>query len=508
MILAWLIILPLVAAVVAWLAGRVDDQWPRWIALLALAANLVLTISLWLAGPAAQTGNLNWYASLDLEWIPQFGIGFRLAADGLSLLFAGLTSLLGLLAVLATWREVRERVGLLHFNILWVLGSITGVFLATDLFLFFFFWEMMLVPMYFLYIWGYERRVYAAIKFFVFTQISGLLMLVSIVGLYFVHGQATGDFTFAYAELLGTPLPPALAMPLMLGFFIAFAVKIGAVPFHSWLPDAYVQAPTAGTVILSTLMAKTAGYGLLRFVVPLFPEQAVAFAPVAMALGVASILYGALLAFSQTDLKRIVAYSSISHMGFVLLGIFAWNELAWQGAVVVMLAHAFSTGALFIVVGMLQERAGTRDITRFAGLWTTIPRMGGAFLFFAMATLGLPGLGNFVGEFLVLTGAYRASVLATVLGAIGIVMATVYALRLFGNAFHGPIEEGLRLPDMSVREGAIAAVLIVALVWLGLFPQAAIETAGQGFDNLTQYATSARAADSLDGLLGFWGGSR
>jgi NADH-quinone oxidoreductase subunit M len=469
MILIWLIVIPLVAGIVAWLAGRSNANWPRWIALLALGANLAIAALVWAqgAGAAPATQAPVWYASVDLEWIPQLGIGFRLAMDGLSILFVALTSFIGILAVIGSWREVRERVGFFHFNLLWVLAGITGVFLAVDLFLFAFFWEVMLVPMYFLYVWGYGRRTQAAIKFFIFTQISGLLMIVAIIGLYFVHGQATGTFTFAYSELLGTAIPANLALPLMLGFFIAFAVKIGAVPFHSWLPDAYVEAPTAGTVILSGLMAKTAGYALLRFVVPLFPDAALAFAPVGMALGVASILYGALLAFSQTDLKRIVAYSSISHMGFVLLGVFAWTELAWQGAVIVMLAHGFSTSALFLMIGLLQERVGTREIERFGGLWSTAPRLSGAFLLFALAALGLPGLGNFVGEFLVLIGTYPASVLAAALGAIGIVLATVYALRLFGRSFHGPNTESWQLPDFSPREALVAGALIVAIVWLG-----------------------------------------
>jgi NADH-quinone oxidoreductase subunit M len=349
---------------------------------------------------------------------------------------------------------------------------------------------MMLVPMYLIIgVWGHERRIYAAVKFFLFTQLSGLLMLAAIVGLYFVHGSATGTFSFDYTQLLGTPAT-ALAMWLMLGFLIAFAVKLPVVPVHTWLPDAHTQAPTAGSVILAGLLLKTGAYGMLRFVVPLFPSAAHAFAPVAMALGVIGILYGAILAFAQTDLKRLVAYTSISHMGFVLLGIFAWNELALQGAVVVMLAHAISTGALFILVGTLQERLHTRDVNRMGGLWATLPRLSGAGLFFAMASLGLPGLGNFVGEFLVLLGVYQVSVPAAVLAALGLIVSTVYALWMVQLAFHGPNTHNWKAPDMTPREVVIQAVMIVVLLWMGLFPQTIINTARPSIQTLMRYTTA------------------
>ena len=235
--------------------------------------------------------------------------------------------------MLASWTEIQEAVGFFHLNLLWVLAGIAGVFLAMDLFLFYFAWELMLVPMYFLIaIWGHERRVYAAVKFFLFTQLSGLLMLIAILALYFAHHTATGIFTFEYADLLGTPLSPHAALWIMLGFFVAFAVKLPMFPLHTWLPDAHTEAPTAGSVVLAGLLLKTGAYGLLRFVMPLFPAAARAFAPVAMVLAVIGILYGAILAFAQTDLKRLVAYTSVSHLGFVLLGIFAWNKLALQGA--------------------------------------------------------------------------------------------------------------------------------------------------------------------------------
>ena len=341
MILAYLIIVAAAGGLLAWLVGCWSTIWPRWISLAALSIDLVWAAFFWtqqLSHPQAVVGP--WLVELSLPWIPQFGISFHLAIDGLSLLLVLLTLLLGIMSVAASWTEIQDRVGFFHFNLMWVLAGILGVFLAMDLFLFYFFWELMLVPMYFLIaIWGHENRLYAAVKFFLFTQLSGLLMLLAILGLYFVHGRNTGVYTFDYTDLLGTAISPAPAMLLMLGFFMAFAVKLPVVPVHTWLPDAHTEAPTAGSVVLAGLLLKTGAYGMLRFVLPLFHASASSFAPIAMTLAVVGILYGALLAFAQTDLKRLVAYTSVSHMGFVLLGIFAWNELAFQGAVIQILCH-------------------------------------------------------------------------------------------------------------------------------------------------------------------------
>jgi NADH-quinone oxidoreductase subunit M len=338
----------------------------------------------------------------------------------------------------------------------------------------------MLVPMYFLIgIWGHGNRIYAAIKFFIFTQAGGLVMLAAILWLYFIHGRNTGVYTFDYLQLLGTAMGPQTAMLLMLGFFIAFAVKLPVVPLHSWLPDAHTEAPTAGSVVLAGLLLKTGAYGLLRFAVPLFPQAALDFAPVAMTLAVIGILYGAILAFAQTDFKRLVAYTSISHMGFVLLGIYAANELARQGAVIQILCHGISTGALFIIAGVLQERIHTRELNRMGGLWAVAPRMGAITLFFALASLGLPGLGNFIGEFLVLFGSYGASVPLTVLASLGLVVATVYSLWIIQRIFYGPNDHNLTFPDLSIREMAVMGMMIIAIVWLGLFPQPVLNTAEQ-----------------------------
>jgi NADH-quinone oxidoreductase subunit M len=493
MILVWLIIIPFVGGLLAWLVSRWDNRWSRWVSLGALAINLILVLALWAqyGSQVSLTARGRWLAEINVAWIPELGIRFHLAMDGLSLILLLLTEFLGLVAVSASWTDTQERVGFFHFNLLWVLAGITGVFLALDLFLFYFFWELMLVPMYLLIaIWGHERRIYAAIKFFIFTQLSGLLMLVAILALYFIHGRATGVYTFDYTQLLGTSMPATTATWLMLGFLIAFAVKLPVVPVHSWQPDAYTQAPTAGSVILAGIMVKAGAYGLLRFVVPLFPQAALGFAPVAMVLAVIGILYGAILAFAQTDLKRLVAYTSISHMGFVLLGVFAWNELALQGVVMQIVAHGISTGALFMLIGMLQERTHTRDIRCLGGLWSTVPGLSGVGLLFALALLGLPGLGNFVAEFLILLGAYQVNVTLTILAALGLIASAIYALWMVQQAFHGSNTANWKLPDLGGREVLTMAVMIAIIVWLGLYPQPILNTAKPALDQLQQSAAA------------------
>jgi NADH-quinone oxidoreductase subunit M len=482
MILLWLLVVPIVGGIVAAFAARWDKFLPRWIALVATCLELALALTIRRSGA-------RWFAQLDWSWIPQFGVHFRLAVDGLSLPLIILTSFLGIMSVLASWREIRENTGFFYLNLLFILAGIAGVFLATDLFLFYFAWELMLVPMYFLIaMWGHENRTYASIKFFIFTQLSGLLMLVAILALYFVHHSSVGFYSFEYDDLLGTAIGPATAMWIMLGFFIAFAVKLPMVPFHTWLADAHTEAPTAGSVILAGLLLKTGAYGMLRFVGPLFPHAERVFAPVAMTLAVIGILYGAILAFAQTDLKRLVAYTSVSHMGFVLLGIFAWNALALQGVLMTMICHGISTGALFIIAGALQERAHTREMPLLGGLWATIPYMSGAALFFALASLGLPGLGDFIGEFLVILGTFRAHVVLTIFAAAGILAATFYALRMIQSTFHGPNANRWTLPDLSPREGLVMTVMMIALLWLGLYPQPVINTFNPAMARLTTYA--------------------
>ena len=490
MILLWFIVILMAGGVIALIAERWNPNLTRWISLVATLINLILVFILWIQHPGNEPGDI-WITKFSVPWIPTFGISFSLALDGLSILMILLTFFLGVLAVLTSWKEIQYRVGFYYFNLLWVLAGITGVFLTMDLFLFYFFWEVMLIPMYFLIgIWGHENKTYAAYKFFIFTQASGLLMLLAILGLYFTHGNTTGTFTFDYFQLLNTELSPEISRLLMLGFLTAFVVKLPIVPLHTWLPDAHSQAPTAGSLILAGLLLKTGAYGLLRFVVPLFPQASVEIAPWAMLVGVVGILYGAILAFSQTDFKRLVAYTSVSHMGFVMLGVFAFNEIALQGVVMQIITHGVSTGALFILAGNVYERIHTRDLLKMGGFWAKMPFMGTVALIFAMASLGLPGLGNFVAEFLTLIGSWQANQVLTILAAIGLVGATAYSLRIIQKIFYGNAVTSHALPDLTLREKLILVPMVIVIIWLGVFPRPILETSKRPVIEVLRYSNS------------------
>lgn len=488
MILAWLIIILFAGGLLAWLSDRVKLGDPRWITVATLTVSAFILISYYLAiDSRIQMGGQFWMATLDLPWIPRFGIRFLLAMDGLSFAMVLLTLFLGVIAVLSSWAEIKEGSGFFHFNLLWTLAGVVGVFTALDLFLFFFFWEVMLIPMYFIIaIWGHENRIYAAIKFFIFTQASGLLMLLAMVALVYFNHQNTGHVTFNYFDLLGASLSGAPAFLLMLGFFVAFLVKLPGVPFHTWLPDAHTQAPTAGSVILAGVLLKTGAYGLIRFAVPLFPEAAVEFAPTAMLLAVISIIYGAAVAFAQTDVKRLIAYTSISHMGFVLLGVYAFNSQGYQGAVMTMLAHGMTSAALFAFAGAIQQRIHTRDMRQMGGFWSSAPRMGAIVMFFSIAALGMPGLANFIGEFLVLLGAFKANSWLTVFAALGLIFAPVYSLIVIQRIFHGKPLVEREVADFSSREVVMMGLMMAITVWLGLYPQPVMDTVSPALETLQQ----------------------
>ena len=460
----------LAAGVVAWASERlVGGHAPRIVSLAAFALGLAWAVWEWQGGAAAN----GLYAAQFFEWIPRFGINVILEMDGLSLLMVALTLFLGIVAVVSSWDEIETGQGFFQFNILWVMAGVVGVFTALDLFLFFFFWEVMLIPMYFLIaIWGHEKKGYASMKFFLFTQISGLLMLLAILALVFFHYASSGDLTFDYKELLGAAIAGEMRFWLMLGFFVAFATKLPSVPVHTWLPDAHTQAPTAGSVILAGILLKTGAYGLIRFAVPLFPDASRQFSTWGLALGAASILYGGAMAFSQSDFKRLVAYSSIAHMGFVLLGVYAFNEQGMQGAVITMIAHGFSTAALFMMAGAIQQRLHTREMSRMGGLWVHAPRMGVMTMFFVVASVGMPGLGNFVGEFLALLGAFKANVPLTVAATLGIVVAAIYGLYLLQRSFQGtPNPEIESMRDFGFREMSVMVLMMIGLLWVGVYPQ-------------------------------------
>lgn len=488
-LLPWLVFIPFLGGLLCWQLERFGSFVPGWTALITMGVSLLLIFQIYWQG----WGNSHsaflapikmfpeWRAEFVLPWIPSLGIEFHLGLDGLSFLMLGLTVLLGTLAVLCSWQEVKKNQGFFYLNLLWILGGVIGVFLAIDLFLFFFFWEMMLVPMYFLIaLWGHKAsdgktRISAATKFFIYTQASGLIMLIAILGLVLLHYRSTGEITFNYEHLLNTPMSHQVEYLLMLGFFIAFAVKMPVVPLHGWLPDAHSQAPTAGSVDLAGILLKTAAYGLLRFSLPLFPHASHEFAPIAYWLGIFGIFYGAWMAFSQTDIKRLIAYTSVSHMGFVLIAIYTGSQLAYQGAVIQMIAHGLSAAGMFIICGQLYERLHTRDMREMGGLWGRIKYLPAISLFFAAANLGMPGTGNFIGEFMILFGSFEVVPLITSISTFGLVFASVYSLIMMQRTFYGAPKSEVALTPMTAREGLILMLLLILLVLLGFYPQPVLD---------------------------------
>jgi NADH-quinone oxidoreductase subunit M len=498
MILLWLLIVTFVSGLLAWLVSLWSRLLCRLACLAGLAVDAVLLLYIWIGHYHALTGASapRWILEYRATWIAPLGISFYLAMDGLSLLLAALTVVLGMSAVAASWREIDRRVGTFHFALMAVLTGVLGVFTASDLFLFYFFWELMLVPMFFLILaWGHENRTYAAMKFFIFTQAGGLFMLLSIIALYWIHGNKTGQYTFDYLQILGGS--SSWGLFIVLGFFIAFAVKLPVVPVHVWLPHAYTEAPTAGSVILAGLLAKTGAYGIIRFILPLLTEASSPLTPVALVLGVVGIFYGASMAFAQRDLKRFVAYTSVSHLGFVLLGIFAGTQTALQGAVIIMLAHGLSTGALFIIIGALRQRIETRNMTELGGLWSILPRMGAMTLFFALASLGLPGLANFIGEFLVLVGTFKVYPWFASVAAFGFVLSLIYSLYLVYRVLLGPLRQPRETNDLRFGEMLNLSVLAVGLIWIGLFPQTILNTSKAALEKSRVPKAATTQSDSV-----------
>ncbi len=456
----------LISGALAWFFEGIKANSGRWIAIYAVFGFFVFFVTGIISSPL----NFNELTVLTrLPWIDSFNIEYAIALDHLSIVLLLLTFFLALICILVSWQEITDKTGFYYFNLLATFAGIIGVFCATDLFLFFFFWEVMLLPMTALIaIWGHENRHFAAIKFFIFTQVSSLLMLVAIIAMAYFHYTQTGQLSFYYQDWLNLEVPIEISRYIMLGFFIAFAVKLPSFPVHSWLPDAHTQAPTAGSVLLAGVLLKTGAYGLIRFVIMLFPQASAEFAPIAALLGVISILYGAKMAFAQTDFKRLVAYSSISHMGFVMLALFSFNAIAYQGAIITLVAHGLSSAALFSMAGMIYSRLHTRDLNEMGGLWRSAPRMGGFALAFATAAFGLPGLANFVGEFLSLVGAFRVFPILAIFAAFGLIGSAIYGMVLFQRCFQGPASKDII--DLSARELVITSSLFIMLVVFGVYP--------------------------------------
>src|SRR5687768_13989025 len=402
-----------------------------------------------------------------VPWIPAFGIDYFVGIDGISLMLIVLTGFLTPIALLSSWESIHLKVKEFSIFMLLLEAAMLGVFAALDLFLFYVFWDFVLIPMYFLIgVWGYDRRIYAAVKFILYTMAGSVLMLIAIIGLSWIAQGATGSYSFDLLRLYQLDIPEETQYWFFLAFSLAFVIKVPLFPFHTWLPDAHVEAPTPGSVILAGVMLKMGAYGLIRFSFPLFPEAALYFAPLLATLSVIAIVYGALVAMVQPDMKKLVAYSSVSHMGFVILGIAAANIQGIQGASYQMLAHGVSTGALFCIVGMLSDRRHTRLISEFGGLKTGMPRLTAVMLVITLSSIGLPGMNGFIGEFLIMLGAFKWDPKFVVFAALGVILSAVYMLWMFQRVFYGRVtnDHNKGLPDLSIREWVIVGPLAAAAI--------------------------------------------
>jgi NADH-quinone oxidoreductase subunit M len=479
-VLPALLLIPLIGGVILLLlpvreavGAGVETPAARQVAFWLFVLEFVVSIGLWWSFNPADTG---WQAPIDVAWIPSWGVRFTLGVDGIALMMVLLTTFIMPLSILGSWTSIRTNVRSYYALLLILSSGMIGVFLARDLFLFYVMWEVMLVPMYFIIgIWGGERRIYASLKFFIYTFLPSLLMLVGIIYLGLHAKNAAGTPDFSYDHLLASgSLTETAAKYLFGAFFLAFAVKVPIFPFHTWLPDAHVEAPTAGSVILAGIMLKMGTFGFMRFALPLFPGAAMnpTIRMVILILALIGIIYGALVAMVQPDFKKLVAYSSVSHLGFVMLGIFALTLQSVQGALMVMINHGISTGALFLLVGIIYERRHSRLIASYGGIARVVPMFAAVLTFVSLSSIGLPGTNGFVGEFLVLIGSFRTYPVLTIIATTGVIFAAVYLLWALQRILFNPLDkpENEHVPDLNRRELAMLVPLVAAIIWLGVYP--------------------------------------
>ena len=472
--LSALIVVPAIAAVVVMLIPERRRELVRPLGVILSLLPVPLAVLLFVE---FERGVAGFQFVERVVWIRQLGVAWHLGVDGISLLLVLLTTVLVPVALGASM-GVNHRVRLFVAMNLLLEAGLIGVFLSLDLFLFFVFFEVILIPMAFIIgIWGSENRIYAAVKFFIYTAFGSALMLAGIIALAFIHRDQVGELGFSYLAMLELDLDPTTQRWLFGAFALAFAIKVPVFPFHTWLPDAHVEAPTAGSVLLAGVLLKLGAYGLLRFNLPLFPEATLDFVPLLATLAVVGVIYGAVVAIVQPDLKKLVAYSSVSHLGFIVLGTFALTSQSLQGSVVQMINHGLTTGALFLLVGIIYERRHTKEIADFGGLASSMPVFAGMFLFIAFASIGLPGLNGFVGEFLILMGSYPTLPVYTVLAAVGVILAAVYMLWAYERVFTGKLTNPAneRVADLSIGETLVFVPLVALIILLGVYPKVALD---------------------------------
>ncbi len=493
-ILSILVFLPIVGIGILLILNRKRHQGLKVATLIISLVEFLVSLPLWF-NFNSQTAAMQFVERR--EWLPTYGISYYVGIDGFSLLLIMLTTFLTPLCVLATWDDIQHRVKEFMVCLLALMSGMIGVFVSLDLFLFYVFWEVMLIPMYLLIgVWGNPaRRVYAAIKFFLFTMFGSLLMLVAILVLYFHYGKTTGTYTFDLLKMYGVSIPFNMQFWMFLAFGLAFAIKVPMFPFHTWLPDAHTEAPTVGSVILAAVLLKMGTYGFLRFNMPLFAEAAHYFVPLFSILALIGIVYGALVSMMQKDLKRLIAFSSVSHLGFVMLGLFTFTMPGVQGGIIQMINHGLSTGALFLIVGTIYERRHTRLISEFGGLCTPMPIFAIIFMIVTLSSIGLPGLNGFVGEFLILLGTFQVNKLYATIAATGVIFAACYMLWMFQRVVFGKVtnDKNKDLKDLSWREIAIFAPLILFIVWIGVYPSTFLDKTKASTENFLAMMEKAKS---------------
>lgn len=497
LLLTYLLFTPIIGSVILLFLGKDQTKFIRWFGFIVSLIAFVISLCIYFGFDSSKSEFQFIHRVL---WISSLNVSYHIGVDGISLLLVLLTTFLTPLTLLSTWTAIEKNVKMFTFSMLFLEAGMLGVFISLDIFLFYIFWEAMLIPMYFIIgIWGGERRIYASIKFFIYTMVGSLLMLVAIIWLAIYASSMTGSFTTNLLELykVGPTIPHQIQGWMFGAFFLSFAIKVPLFPLHTWLPDAHVEAPTAGSVILAGVLLKMGTYGIIRYCLPLFPQSAVYYAPFISVLAIIGIIYGALVSMVQTDIKKLVAYSSVSHLGFVVLGTFAMTVEAVQGAVIQMVNHGLSTGALFLLVGIIYERTHRRDIAYYGGIAKLVPLYATALMIASLSSVGLPGLNGFIGEFLILLGTFKSSVLNswwyTAFAATGVIFAAVYLLWMYQRVVFGEVKNPElkgHLTDMNLRELIVLIPIFIFVVWIGIYPSTFLGMTEESTKSILEHVSS------------------